>query len=71
MRHALLAIALLATVTACAPVASTTSAAELRSGLQAAVAAPTRTPANVARDRYRNPAATLAFFGVEPDDTVV
>lgn len=36
-----------------------------------AVAAPTRTPANVARDRYRRPAATLAFFGVKPGDTVV
>jgi predicted methyltransferase len=39
--------------------------------LEAAVAAPTRTPANLARDRYRHPAETLAFFGVEPDDTVV
>lgn len=36
-----------------------------------AVAAPTRTPANLARDRYRNPAATLAFFQVAPTDTVV
>jgi predicted methyltransferase len=36
-----------------------------------AVAAPTRTAANVARDRYRHPAETLAFFGVKPDDTVV
>jgi predicted methyltransferase len=42
-----------------------------RAALDAAVAAPTRTPANVARDRYRNPAATLAFFGVRPGDTVV
>ena len=39
--------------------------------LAAAVAAPTRTPANVARDKYRNPAATLAFFGIKPTDTVV
>ena len=39
--------------------------------LTAAVAAPTRTPANVARDRYRNPAATLSFFGVKPNHTVV
>ena len=39
--------------------------------LAAAVAAPTRTAANVERDRYRHPAETLAFFGVEPDDTVV
>ena len=39
--------------------------------LRAAVAATTRTPANVARDRYRHPVETLAFFGVEPGDTVV
>ena len=37
----------------------------------AAVASPTRTPANVARDRYRHPAETLAFFGLRPSDTVV
>lgn len=42
-----------------------------RSALDAAVAAPTRTEANRARDKYRNPAATLAFFGVKPTDTVV
>ncbi|MBX3561443.1 MAG: class I SAM-dependent methyltransferase [Sphingomonas sp.] len=39
--------------------------------LHAAVAADTRTPANVARDRYRHPMETLAFFGVRPTDTVV
>ena len=39
--------------------------------LAAAVKAPTRTAANVARDRYRHPAQTLAFFGVKPTDTVV
>jgi predicted methyltransferase len=42
-----------------------------RTALDAAIASPTRTPANVQRDRYRNPAATLAFFGVRPNDTVV
>lgn len=36
-----------------------------------AVAAPTRTAANIARDQYRHPAETLAFFGVKPGDTVV
>ena len=41
------------------------------STLQAALAAPTRTPANVARDKYRHPAETLSFFGVKPGDTVV
>jgi len=39
--------------------------------LAAAVAAKSRTPANVARDRYRHPAETLAFFGVKPTDKVV
>lgn len=37
----------------------------------AAVAAPSRTAANVARDQYRHPRETLAFFGVKPDQTVV
>jgi predicted methyltransferase len=39
--------------------------------LTAAVEAPTRSPANIARDRYRHPVETLAFFGVKPTDTVV
>jgi predicted methyltransferase len=37
----------------------------------ALLAAPHRTPANVARDPFRHPAETLAFFGVRPDSTVV
>src|SRR3546814_6846543 len=39
--------------------------------IAAAIAAPSRTPANVARDAYRHPAETLAFFGVQPNQTVV
>jgi predicted methyltransferase len=39
--------------------------------LRLAVAASTRTPTNVARDRYRHPVETLTFFGVRPSDTVV
>src|SRR3546814_9094905 len=39
--------------------------------LEAALKAPTRTPANVARDRYRHPAETLGSFGIRPDMTVV
>ena len=42
-----------------------------RTALQAAIAAPARTAANVARDRYRHPEATLAFVGVRASDTVV
>ncbi|MEG3165348.1 methyltransferase [Sphingomonas sp. PB2P19] len=37
----------------------------------AAVASTARTPANRARDVYRHPAETLAFFGVKPTQTVV
>ncbi|WP_419808849.1 class I SAM-dependent methyltransferase [Sphingomonas sp.] len=62
------AIALL--VLAAAPL-SAAQAPRIDPALSAAVAAPTRTPANVARDRYRHPAATLTFFGIRPDQTVV
>lgn len=46
-------------------------AAKTGDAIAAAVAASTRTPANLARDQYRHPAETLAFFGVKPGDTVV
>ena len=39
--------------------------------LDGMVAGEWRTPANVARDRFRNPAATLSFFGVQPSMNVV
>ncbi|HEX7030172.1 MAG TPA: methyltransferase [Gammaproteobacteria bacterium] len=39
--------------------------------IDAAVAAGTRTPANVERDKYRHPAETLRFFQVKPGMTVV
>ena len=39
--------------------------------IKAAVANPARAPANLARDRYRHPAETLAFFGVKPTDRVM
>ncbi len=39
--------------------------------LEAAVKAPSRDAANVKRDVYRHPAQTLAFFGVQPGQTVV
>jgi predicted methyltransferase len=40
-------------------------------GLAKWVAAPHRTARNVARDEYRHPLATLVFFGVREDSTVV
>jgi predicted methyltransferase len=58
---------------ACTPAldAPLSGTAAQRTALHAAVATPTRTPANVQRDRYRNPYETLAFFGIRPTDTVV
>jgi predicted methyltransferase len=51
--------------------ASADAASVRKIALARAIAAPSRTPANVARDRYRHPAETLDFFGVDPSDTVV
>lgn len=39
--------------------------------VQTAIADPHRSEADRARDRYRHPAETLAFFGVRPGQTVV
>ncbi|RPE80097.1 class I SAM-dependent methyltransferase [Vulcaniibacterium tengchongense] len=39
--------------------------------LDEAIGGAWRTPANVARDRYRHPKETLGYFGVRPDQTVV
>ncbi len=51
--------------------AQPTSRSSHARAIEAAVAAPTRTPANVVRDRYRHPAQTLDFFGIRPGQTVV
>ena len=48
-----------------------TPAAAPDAAVRAAVAAPTRSDADRARDRYRHPAETLAFFGVTPTKKVV
>lgn len=66
-RFALLLLS--AGVAASAPAAQP-RAARVQS-LAAVVASPARSEANRARDRYRNPAATLAFFGLRPRQTVV
>ena len=50
---------------------ATPLAAQQVSPIDAALTASTRTPANVARDKYRHPKETLAFFGVDPNDNVV
>ena len=83
-RHATtaLAFALGCTLAACAqtpasndaPGASAEAAAvqaDAGNALEAAIAGAWRTPENVARDQFRHPRQTLAFFGVEPGHTVV
>ena len=67
MRQYLIASAVLASVAGIAVSAQP----EVDKDLSAAVAAPTRSEANRARDQYRHPAQTLAFFGIKPTDTVV
>jgi len=61
-RAALIAVAVLAFA------APATSAPDR---FDTAVAVSTRSPNNLARDKYRHPAATLRFIGVKPSDTVV
>jgi len=55
--HGALAL-LMAAAAAAAPAAESTS-----DPLAAAIASPSRTPKNVARDVYRHPLQTLQFFG--------
>ena len=68
---ALLLASLAVAAIAPATVAIAKLAGPQRSALAAAVASPSRSATNVQRDRYRNPAATLAFFDVRPNSTVV
>ena len=53
------------------PAAAAKSEATAASPLDAAVAGSWRDPANVARDGYRHPKETLAFFGIAPTQTVI
>ncbi len=54
----------------CAP-AQLRNQGDLTEAFTARLAAPSRTPGNVARDRYRHPAEVLAFFAVRENSTVV
>ncbi|TZF89253.1 class I SAM-dependent methyltransferase [Cognatilysobacter lacus] len=77
MRPILLAAVLTSTLLlgACATAPSSDRPSMAGNGLGAAlddaIAGSWRTPANVARDRYRHPKQTLAFFGVRSDQTVI
>jgi predicted methyltransferase len=70
-RFTLFASALALSAVAVTALAQSAPTATQQDALAAAIAVPSRTPANVARDIYRHPAETLAFFGVRPGDTVV
>jgi predicted methyltransferase len=70
VRQTLTVLAVLTTAVAVASVATGAPHTQ-RSALAEAVASPSRTPANVARDPYRHPVDTLNFFGVKPGNTVV
>ncbi len=72
MRALLFAVSITLAATL-APEASTAKPPKqsVNAALSAAVAASSRTPANVARDKYRNPDKTLAFFGIKPTHHVV
>ncbi|HTL14468.1 MAG TPA: methyltransferase [Thermomonas sp.] len=72
-----LPVALSVLLAACAggpaqtPPPAAAAAPAIDPGLLTAVADPARDPAQRARDRYRHPAETLAFFGIRPTDTVI
>jgi predicted methyltransferase len=50
---------------------ATAPSAQHQAALDAAIAGAWRDPKNTARDAYRHPAQTLAFFGVRPDQTII
>jgi predicted methyltransferase len=62
-----MALVLLLAAAAANPVAAQAAA----DPLAAAIASPARTPKFAARDVYRHPLATLRFFGLRPEQTVV
>jgi predicted methyltransferase len=78
-----LALAIIAALVACTPPdeanpgvkakpnGTATNADPALSALEIAVAGSWRDPANVARDIWRHPVQTLAFFGVSPNRTVI
>ena len=68
---ALLAGACAATPPPARQAAAAPAAATVDPALQAAIDGPWRSPANRARDVYRHPAQTLAFFGLRPTDRVI
>jgi predicted methyltransferase len=62
---------LLPSLLATAALLAAVPASAADTALQAAIAGPQRTPANVLRDPARHPYETLSFFGITPTQTVV
>ena len=84
MRHRLLTLALLAAVASPlafahnhggdakpADAAAHDADQQAKAALDGMIAGEWRTPANVARDKFRHPAETIAFFGLKPSMTVI
>ena len=70
----LLALGLAVAVAGCASTAATDTtqaAPKADASLDAAIAGSWRSTENSARDRFRHPRETLAFFGVAPNQTVI
>lgn len=72
MRHIFIGLAIAAaSTTAIAPALAATAAAKADPALLKAIADARRSEKNRARDVYRHPAETLAFFDIHPGQTVV
>jgi predicted methyltransferase len=54
-----------------APASATAPAQSVEALLDAAIASPSRSEADKARDKFRNPKETLLFFGLKPDMQVL
>lgn len=64
-------IAVLAAVATTSLFAFGAQAASVDAALKAAVTSPVRTASNVARDKYRHPYESLAFWGLKPGDAIL
>ena len=73
MKFRIVSVLAVFTLALCAAAAAAANAppADVTHALEAAVKGPQRTPANTARDKYRHPGQTLAFFGIRPDMRVI
>jgi len=71
MKQLCMSMALLALVAACGTKKKENQILTLPTTLEEAVSNDLRTPANIARDKYRHPLETLNFFGLQAEMTVV